>query len=70
MKFISIKCFNDKNGQCIIFEAKATMKDCIKQQAVSDAQTKVLDEYEAIGSQCFIMVYFSGNDFHRIPWRT
>lgn len=59
-----------KNGQCIIFEAKATMKDCIKQQAVSDVQTKVLDEYEAMGAQCFIMACFSGKDFYRIPWRT
>ena len=31
------------NGQCIIFEAKSTIKDRIQQSVVTEVQTKLLD---------------------------
>lgn len=55
-------------GQAIIFEAKHTSADQIKQGAVTDEQATVFERYQKMGSQCFVMVSVQGTDFYRVPW--
>lgn len=56
------------NGQCIIFEAKSTIKDRICQNAVTKAQTDCLNEHQAYHAKCFVMVSIKGQYFFRVPW--
>lgn len=56
------------DGTGIMFEAKHTDTDRIKQEVVTEAQKESLDIYEGFGAQCFVMVSFGLVKFYRVPW--
>lgn len=57
------------DGQAIIFEAKHTDKDRIKEAVITETQRKILDEFEKMGARCFVMVSIKFEKFYRIPWK-
>jgi len=57
-----------KGGKTIMFDAKHTINDQIKQAAVSEKQKEMFDQYEKMGATCFVVVSLSLNDFYRVPW--
>ena len=56
-----------KGGRSVCFEAKHTSTDRIKQDAVTPEQWEALDEHEAMGALCFVLVY-QGYRAYRVPW--
>lgn len=54
-------------GQAIVFEAKHTDTDRIKQDAVTKEQWEALDRHEAMGAWCFVVVSL-GLKFYKVPW--
>ena len=56
-------------GRCIIFDAKHTINDLIRQSAVSESQREMFDKYEYMGAVCCIVVSLAQNDFYRVPWK-
>lgn len=57
-----------KGGQAVVFEAKSTSTDRIKQDAVTEEQWDALDKHEAMGAWAFVLVYL-GHRFYRVAWR-
>lgn len=57
-------------GRTVIFDAKHTDADRLRQEAVTPVQTKLLNQHEQFGAVCFILVSFGFAKFYRIPWRT
>lgn len=55
-------------GQAIIFEAKYTANDRIRQDAVTKEQEEMFERYQKMDAQCFVMVCIRGTDFFRVPW--
>lgn len=58
------------DGTCIVFEAKHTDTDRIRQSAVTEHQQKELEIYSGFGAQCFVMVSFGLESFYRVTWDT
>lgn len=56
-----------KGGKSIVFEAKHTSTDKIKQDAVQLHQAENLDSHQELGAVCFVLVSM-GNGFYRVPW--
>lgn len=56
------------NGQMVVFEAKYTSSDIIRQNRVTDTQAAYLDSYDKLGAWCFILVGM-GTNVYRIPWK-
>lgn len=56
------------DGTGIMFEAKHTDSDRIKQNVVTEAQWKSLDMYEKFGAHCYVMVSVRLMKFYRVPW--
>lgn len=56
-------------GGSVVFEAKHTDGDQIKQSAVTDEQAKRFIQHTALGATCFVLVSFSYREFARIPWK-
>lgn len=54
-------------GRSIVFEAKHTEADRIKQDAVTEAQRDAMDLHEALGALCFVIVCLE-NKYYRVPW--
>lgn len=57
-----------KGGRAVVFEAKHTTTDRIEQSRVTQEQTSLLDKYDTMGAECFVLVGFSMRDFFRVPW--
>lgn len=57
------------NGRSILFEAKYTKTDRMHQNAVSDEQTREMNEHEAMGALCFVAFGFSSGKVYRFPWK-
>lgn len=57
-------------GRAVVFEAKHTEDGQIEYKAVTDEQGKKLDEHQALGALCFVLVSFSLESFCCIPWDT
>lgn len=57
------------DGTGIMFEAKHTDSDRIKQDVVTDKQWESLDTYEKFGAHCFVMVSMGLTKFYRVPWK-
>lgn len=57
-------------GQAIIFEAKFTSNDRIRQEAVTKEQELMFERYQKMDAQCFVIVSIQGTDFYRVPWNT
>ena len=56
------------DGTGIMFEAKHTDCDRIKQNSITDAQWDSLDIYERFGAHCYVMVSIGLENFYRVPW--
>lgn len=56
------------DGTGIMFEAKHTDSDRIKQSVITDKQWKSLDTYEKFGAYCYVMVSINLTKFYRVPW--
>lgn len=56
-----------KGGTSVVFEAKHTKSDRIKQDAVTVEQWDSLDLHETMGACCFVMVSL-GMKYYRVPW--
>ena len=56
------------DGTGIIFEAKHTDSDRIKQSVITDTQWENLDIYEKFGAHCYVMVSLGLRSFFRVPW--
>ena len=54
-------------GRAIVFEAKHTETDRIKQDAVTEHQKEALDRHETMGAECFVIVCLD-NTYYRVPW--
>ena len=59
-----------KGGTGIMFEAKHTDSDRIRQNVVTDTQWESLDIYEKFGAHCYVMVSLGLTKFYRVPWAT
>ena len=57
-------------GQAIIFDAKFTANDRIRQEAVTKEQELMFERYQKMDAQCFVVVSIQGTDFYRVPWNT
>lgn len=57
-------------GQMVLFEAKHTDADRLRQDAVTNAQAVAFDYHESLGAICFVLVSFGFNSFYKIPWQT
>ena len=57
-------------GRTVMFDAKHTIHDEIRQSAVTSKQQEMFDEYAAMGALCYIVVSIAENDFYRVPWKT
>ena len=55
-------------GKSIVFEAKHTDGDRIRQNAVSEFQDELLTSHMKMGAVCFVMVSFEFKEFFRIPY--
>lgn len=55
-------------GKGIMFEAKHTDTDQMKQSAVTENQSEELDIYERFGATCFVLVSMGFEGFYRVPW--
>ena len=56
------------DGTGIMFEAKHTESDRMKQNIVTETQWKNLDIYEGFGAHCYVMVSIGLTKFYRVPW--
>lgn len=54
-------------GRSVVFEAKHTETDRIKQDAVTEGQKEAMDLHEAMGALCFVIVCLD-NKYYRVPW--
>lgn len=57
-----------RGGRAVTFEAKHTDSGKLTQDRVSDAQSLHLDSTERFGGVAFVLCYFSGKRFYRVPW--
>ena len=55
-------------GQAVVFEAKHTETDRIKQDAVTEDQKNAMNLHEAMRAWCFVIVCLN-NTYYRVPWQ-
>lgn len=57
-------------GRSVVFEAKHTEGDQIKQGVVTDAQGKRLENHHRLGAVAFVIVSLglAMKDYYRVPW--
>ena len=55
-------------GRAVLFEAKFTATDRIRQEAVTAEQSKYLSAAADLGAWCFVLVGFSSGNAYMIPW--
>ena len=56
------------DGTAIVFEAKHTDTDRIRQEVVTETQTKFFRTYSRHGARCYVMVSMGLASFYRVPW--
>ena len=56
------------DGTGIMFEAKHTDSDRMRQEVVTDTQWESLDLYEKFGAHCYVMVSMGLRNFYSVPW--
>ena len=57
-----------KGSRSVVFEAKHTDTDRLKQDVVTDEQVQALNRHVKMGAECFVLVSFGFTDFFKIPW--
>lgn len=55
-------------GRSVVFEAKHTDNDRIKQDRVTEQQGDALENHHRLGAVAFVLVSFGLQDFYRVPW--
>lgn len=55
-------------GSTVIFYAKSTSQDILRQSIVTDEQRDEFNRYEKMGAWCYIMATLGFTDFYQIPW--
>ena len=58
-----------RGGTSIVFEAKHTSDDRIKQDVVTPEQAERLDRHYRLGASCWVVVSFRFRTYARIPWQ-
>lgn len=56
------------DGTAIVFDAKYTDSDVLRQSAVTDEQRREFDRYSEMGARCYIVAAMGQDDIYRIPW--
>lgn len=56
-----------QGGRAVVFEAKHTETDRIKQDAVTEDQKDAMNLHEAMRALCFVIVCLD-NTYYRVPW--
>ncbi|OFV69273.1 Holliday junction resolvase RecU [Acetobacterium wieringae] len=56
------------NGKAIVFEAKATEKDRIRKNVITDEQFEYLEGYWKMKASAFVLVCFNMERYYRVPW--
>ena len=56
------------DGSCVLFDAKHTEKNQIRQNAVTEMQWETFDKYAFMGAKCFVVVSIRLESFYRVPW--
>ena len=56
------------DGSTIVFDAKSTGTDTLRQSIVTEEQREDFDRYEKMGARCYIIATLGFTDFYRIPW--
>jgi Penicillin-binding protein-related factor A, putative recombinase len=56
------------NGKAVVFEAKATEKDRIRKNVITEEQFRYLEDYWKIGAEAFVLVSFNLERYYRVPW--
>lgn len=56
------------DGKAILFEAKHTDQDRISRNVITETQENILDDFAAMGAQCFVFVSFGFKNYYRVPW--
>lgn len=56
-----------EGGRSVVFDAKSTTQDRIKQDVVTPEQWDALNTHEAMGAWCFVLVSL-GLGYYRVPW--
>lgn len=56
------------DGSTIVFDAKYTDSDTLRQSAVTDEQREEFNRYEKMGARCYIVAAMGPEDLYRIPW--
>lgn len=57
-----------KGGRMIAMEAKNSTNDRISQDRVTSEQTATLDQYQAAGALCYVLVSLRMQRFFLVPW--
>jgi len=57
-----------KGGRRVIFEAKFTAMDRLKQEVVDDNQAKYLRKHAALGARCYVVAGYASGNVYRVPW--
>lgn len=57
-----------KDGRSIVFEAKLTTADRIKQEVILPQQAEALERHHRLGAECFILVSFDFREYFKVPW--
>jgi recombination protein U len=55
-------------GKSIVFEAKHTDTDRMKQDVVTHEQAERLDRHYKLGASCWVVVSYKFRTYARIPW--
>lgn len=57
-----------KGGRTVMFEAKYTSDDQIKQERVNKDQAQYMTRHEALGARCYVLAGFDSGEVYCIPW--
>jgi len=57
-----------KGGRRIIFEAKFTATDRLKQEVVDSNQADYLRKHAALGARCYVVAGFASGKVYLVPW--
>lgn len=57
-----------RGGHAVYFEAKSTETDRMEYGRLTENQRERMERAYQMGATCFVLVCFSMNTFHRIPW--
>lgn len=57
-----------KGGRSVLYEAKFTRTDRLRQEAVNDVQQDYLTRQTELGARCYVLAGFRTGNVYRVPW--